>query len=151
MHRSERAIFTVLCLICDGKRALLQQRVKDDWRGLTLPGGHVEPGESFVAAVVREMKEETGLDIRSPRLVGVKQFPTDDAERYVVLLFRADEFSGEVVSSDEGEMRWVPLDAIAGEKGTVADLELLLRVFTDETLTEFVYEREGELWRPVVY
>ena len=38
--------------------------------GYTLPGGHVEPGEPFVDAVIREMKEQTGLDIKNPRLQG---------------------------------------------------------------------------------
>ena len=85
---------------------LLQNRVKNDWQGYTLPGGHVEPGESFVNAVIREMKEETGLDIKNPRLVGVKQFPIKGG-RYVVLLFRTNEYRGTVLSSDEGQMEWV--------------------------------------------
>ena len=88
MGRTENAELTVLCLIEDGDRILLQNRVKRDWQGYTLPGGHVEPGESFVDAVKREMKEETGLDILDPRLVGVKQFPIENG-RYVVLLFKA--------------------------------------------------------------
>lgn len=62
-----------MCLIEDGDRILRQNRVKKDWRGYALPGGHVERGESFVDAVVREMKEEAGLEILDPRLVGVKQ------------------------------------------------------------------------------
>ena len=82
---------------------LLQNRTKNDWQGYTLPGGHVEPRESFVDAVIREMKEETGLDIMNPRLVGVKQFPIKDG-RYAVFLFKATEYSGTVVSSDEGQM-----------------------------------------------
>ena len=61
MGRTENAELTMLCLIENGSRILLQNRVKKDWRGYALPGGHVEPGESFVDAVIREMKEETGL------------------------------------------------------------------------------------------
>ena len=41
-------------------RVLVQERVKS-WKGLSFPGGHVEPGESFVDSAVREIKEETGL------------------------------------------------------------------------------------------
>ena len=74
MARSEKAVVTVLCMVHDGTRLLLQNRVKADWRGYTLPGGHVEKGESFVQAVTREMREETGLTVHAPRLCGIKQF-----------------------------------------------------------------------------
>ena len=95
MAKTESVELTVLCLIQDGDRVLLQNRVKKDWKGYTLPGGHVEPGESFVDAVKREMKEETGLDIINPRLTGIKQFPIENG-RYIVLLFKTEQFSGEL-------------------------------------------------------
>ena len=47
-HKTENVELTVLCLIQNDNKILLQNRVKDDWKGYTLPGGHVEPGESFV-------------------------------------------------------------------------------------------------------
>ncbi len=53
MSRTENVELTVLCLITDGDRMLLQNRIKNDWKGYTLPGGHVEAGESFVDAVIR--------------------------------------------------------------------------------------------------
>lgn len=67
MGRTENVELTVLCLIEDGNKILLQNRIKKDWRGYAMPDGHVEPGESFVDAVIREMKEETGLTILDPR------------------------------------------------------------------------------------
>lgn len=144
MSRTENVELTVLCLITDGDRMLLQNRVKDDWRGYTLPGGHVEPGESFVDAVVREMKEETGLDIKNPRLVGVKQFPIKEG-RYVVFLFKTTDYSGTVVSSDEGQMEWVESSRLSAIN-TVDDFAELLRVMNDPALTEFRYLVDGEAW-----
>lgn len=144
MSRTENVELTVLCLITDGDRMLLQNRIKNDWQGYTLPGGHVEPGESFVDAVIREMKEETGLDIMNPRLVGVKQFPIKDG-RYVVLLFKAIEFSGTVISSDEGQMEWVESNRLS-EINTVDDFKDLMRVINDPALTEFQYLVDGDTW-----
>lgn len=149
MHKAEMAELTVLCLIEDGNRLLLQNRVKNDWKGYTFPGGHVEQGESFVDAVKREMKEETGLDILNPRLVGIKQFPRKDGKyeegRYIVLLFKANHFSGEVVSSEEGEMEWIDRNRL-DEIETVEDFKDLLKVMDDPKLTEFQYLVAGDDW-----
>ena len=145
MGRTENVELTVLCLITDGDRILLQNRTKNDWQGYTLPGGHVEPGESFVDAVIREMKEETGLDIKNPRLAGVKQFPIEGG-RYVVLLFKANEYSGTVVSSDEGQMVWVDSNHLP-EIHTVDDFEDLIRVINNPDLTEFQYLSMARLGR----
>ena len=144
MSRTENVELTVLCLIEDGDRILLQNRVKKDWRGYTLPGGHVEPGESFVDAVIREMREETGLTVVEPRLAGVKQFPTENG-RYVVLLFKATKWTGELHSSEEGKMEWIRYDSLA-QLDAVDDLEQLLTVINSPELTEFQYLVSGENW-----
>ena len=144
MSRTENAELTVLCLVEDGDRILLQNRVKEDWRGYALPGGHVEPGESFVGAVIREMKEETGLTVLDPRLAGVKQFPTENG-RYVVLLFKATRWSGELRSSEEGRMEWIRYGDLPSVR-TVDDLGDLLKVMNTPELTEFQYLVSGDEW-----
>ncbi|MBR2408511.1 MAG: 8-oxo-dGTP diphosphatase [Lachnospiraceae bacterium] len=147
MKRTETVELTVLCLIRRGDEYLLQDRVKKDWRGFTLPGGHVEPGESIVDAVVREMKEETGLAVENPKLCGVKQFPIDGG-RYLVFLFVADKFSGEIVSSEEGAMHWVKKEDLP-KVNLVNDFTELLEVMLDENLSEFQYVVEDGKWKVV--
>jgi len=142
--RTERVELTVLVLIENGNQILLQNRVKKDWRGYALPGGHVEAGESFVEAAIREAKEETGLNIKNPRLVGVKQFPIPNG-RYVVFLFKATEFAGELCSSEEGAVEWIRYESLNGLQ-TVDDFEDLLRVMNSDSLSEFQYTVDGEDW-----
>ena len=144
MSRTENVELTVLCLIEDGNKILLQNRRKNDWHGYTLPGGHVEPEESFVDAVIREMKEETGLTVIEPRLAGVKQFPIENG-RYVVLLFKATQWSGDLISSDEGQMEWIEYDNLTSIK-TVDDFDELIRVINSPELTEFQYLVSGDEW-----
>ena len=142
--RTERVELTVLCLIHNEDSYLLQDRVKKDWRGYTLPGGHIEPGESIVDAVVREMKEETGLMIKSPRLCGVKQFPIEGG-RYIVFLFETDQFEGKVVDSDKGKMHWVKTSELLNVN-LVDDFDELIEVMLSDTLTEFQYIVENDEW-----
>lgn len=144
MRKTESIELTVLCLIEDGDRILLQNRVKNDWHSYALPGGHVEPGESVVDAVIREMKEETGLTVLSPRLVGVKQFPIESG-RYLVFLFKATRWTGELQSSEEGHMEWIEYSRLP-ELQTVDDFDELLRVINNPELTEFQYLVSGDDW-----
>ena len=145
MKRTEKVELTNLCLIRRGGEILLQNRVKADWCGLALPGGHVEPGESFVDSVIREMEEETGLTIKNPRLRGVKQFPIDGG-RYIVFLYEATEFEGELRDSEEGGVAWYPRDQVPNLP-TVEDLEELIRVMESNDLSEFIYLVDGDDWQ----
>ena len=141
-------IITTLCMVYRGEELLLQNRVKTDWRGYCFPGGHVEPGESILDSVVREMKEETGLTILSPRLCGIKQFPIDGG-RYLVFFFKTDSFEGELISSDEGNVEWIARRDLLS-LNTVSDFMDMLKVFDRDDLTEFQYVVEDDKWNVIL-
>ena len=69
--------------------------------------------------------------------------------RYIVLLFVADQYTGSVISSEEGEMEWVNRRDIS-KISAVDDLEELLQVFEDQNLTEFQYLVDGDHWEAVL-
>ena len=76
------------------------------WNGL---GGKFEESESPEECVIREVKEESGLDILNPLLKGFITFPAfDEFEDWYVFVFTADNFCGELIDSPEGNLKWIP-------------------------------------------
>ena len=148
MDRTECVELTSLCMVYRGEELLLQNRVKTDWRGYCFPGGHVEPGESIVDSVIREMKEETGLTISHPHLCGIKQFPIDGG-RYLVFFFKTDTFEGELRSYDEGKMEWIHRKDLP-DIHTVSDFMDMLKVFDRDDLTEFQYVVDDDNWKVIL-
>ena len=109
MAKEEKAVFTNMCMITDGQgNVLVQDRLNPNWPGITFPGGHVEEGESFTQSVIREVQEETGLIVEDPVLCGTNQFQTRTGARYVVFFYKASKYHGQLCSSDEGMVFWLP-------------------------------------------
>jgi len=148
--KSEQVILTNMCMVYKGDDILVMDRKSTNWPGITFPGGHIEKKESFVQSVIREVYEETGLTIENPKLCGSKQFQTNDDERYVVLFYKTDQFSGKLKSSDEGEVFWIKKTDL--HKYDLAnDFEDMFKVFDSDHLTEFYYDREKSDWKVNLY
>lgn len=145
MSRQIPVTLTNMCMVCNGDKVLVQDRVDPDWPGITFPGGHVETGESFCASVIREVYEETGLTIESPRLCGIKEWENTDGSRYMVLLYKTDKFSGELKSSDEGAVYWTSLSALSTLRLT-EHFDKVLEVYLRDDLSEFYYKRTDTDW-----
>ena len=146
MAKNENAVFTNMCMIRHGEKVLVIDRQKPDWPGICFPGGHVEKGESFVGSVIREVYEETGLVIEDPVLCGTKQFQEDADTRYVVLFYKASRFSGQLRSSDEGEVFWIRRDEL-GNYPLSIDMTAMVQVMESDYLSEFYYYQEDNNWK----
>ena len=137
MSRKSEIELTNMCLICDGNKVLVQEKVGT--KGLVFPGGHVEEGESLFESVVREMKEETGLTIENPKVCGFKDWIQEDGTRYIVLLYKTDKFTGELKSSDEGRVFWIDRAEI-NSVNLIWNMKELLEIFDTDLYSEFFFK-----------
>ena len=137
MSRKSEIELTNMCLICDGNKVLIQEKVGT--KGLVFPGGHVEEGESLLESVVREMKEETGLTIENLKICGFKDWIQEDGTRYIVLLYKTDKFTGELKSSDEGSVFWIDRADI-DSANLIWNMKELLEIFDTDLYSEFFFK-----------
>jgi 8-oxo-dGTP diphosphatase len=83
---------------------------KGKWNGL---GGKLEPGENPEECAIREVREESGLEIKNLKLCGFIYFPLfDQVEDWHVFIFTADKSGGELIDSPEGQLEWIPDDQL---------------------------------------
>jgi 8-oxo-dGTP diphosphatase len=116
-------------VVIEDERLLLIKRDRPPGLGKwSVPGGRVEGGETLAEAVVREVAEETGLEVLCGALVGWKE--SIDADHHVLIFdFFADalDAEGAVAGDDAAAVAWVPL-------ADVAEQDLV------EGLAEFLHE-----------
>ncbi len=105
-------ILATLCYVKKDGQTLMLHRTKrpDDihagkWNGL---GGKLEAGESPEECVIREVLEESGLQITGPQLKGLLMFPGFKGQDWYVFVFSAEEFSGRLKENEEGYLQWIP-------------------------------------------
>ncbi|CAM3109181.1 GrpB family protein [Lactiplantibacillus plajomi] len=137
--RTVRAELVNMCLISDPQtgKVVVENKIDAQWQGLTFPGGHVDPGESQVAAIKREVLEETGLTVHQLKLVGTVTW-VENAAGDVSLgtLYTTSDFSGQLLpGSYEGAISWKPLSALTADKLAPGVAEML-KVLTDPAASE---------------
>lgn len=101
---------TVLCYIKKDDQYLLlyRNKEKNDFnKGKYLGvGGHLEKGETKEQALIREVKEETGLTLLNYHYHAKLLFINDDYQE-IMHLYSADQFTGELIDCDEGQLVWI--------------------------------------------
>lgn len=108
---------TTLCYIGQNHQYLMLHRIRkkqdanrDKWIGI---GGHFEREETPEECMLREVKEETGLTLKSWKLRGLIDFVSDYWQEEEMYLFTSEEFEGELTDCDEGCLEWVDKDRLA--------------------------------------
>ena len=147
MSRQETVTLTNMVMIEDENgKILVEDKVDPHWKGISFPGGHLLPNESIVHSAIREVKEETGLDIKDLKLVGVNNNVSPNFNRYLVFLFKTKTFSGELKSSEEGKVFWVKKKNLRNYKLT-PEFSDLIEIFYNDSINEnyAVWDDKGEV------
>ncbi|MCL2488867.1 MAG: 8-oxo-dGTP diphosphatase [Oscillospiraceae bacterium] len=146
MPKTEHTTMVMIQDTFTGK-VLVQDRVKS-WKGLSFPGGHLEDGESFYDCAIREVKEETGLDIFNLKSCGIIHWMNNQTfDRYLVFLYKTTDYTGELIAAcEEGNNFWITIDefkAAPSDNGAVN----YLPIFLDDTYNEaFGSWNDDEPW-----
>lgn len=135
-----------LCYLMDGERTLMLHRIKKKndvhegkWNGL---GGKFEPGETPEECAIREIKEESGLLMKNPRMHGLITFPMFDGKKdWYVFLFTASKFEGELIDSQEGKLGWIPNEKLLNLNLWEGDRIFIPWLFQEKFFSaKFIYE-----------
>lgn len=146
--RIEKIELTNMCMIVNDKNEVLIQDRKKSWIGCAFPGGHVEYKESIVLSTIREVKEETGLDVHNLVFCGIKQWFKDDV-RNICFLYKTNEYVGDLLSTEEGENFWWSLDKI-DELNLAPSFDQMLKLFINNG-NELYHKRENEVIEYLFY
>lgn len=127
---------TTLCYIeKDGKYLMLHRTKKKNdinegkWIGV---GGHAEGSESPEDCLLREVKEETGLTLTSYRFRALITFVSDQLEPEMMCLFTADAFTGDLITCNEGDLKWVDKSEVPNLPTWEGDAIFLRLLLEDE-------------------
>lgn len=122
------------------------------WRGVAFPGGHLENDESIYDSAVREVREETGLEVRNLKACGfIHWYSRETHDRYFTYFFKTSEYSGELIDrTEEGRVFWIEFDRLIDYK-LAPNMGKYLRMFTEEKYSEAFCSWRGDEERSIVY
>ncbi|MCR5457885.1 MAG: 8-oxo-dGTP diphosphatase [Clostridiales bacterium] len=128
-------------------KVLVLNKTKN-WPGLTFPGGHVEPGEPFYESAVREVKEETGLEVKNLVSRGVVHWANkENGERYLEYLYSTLDFSGTLIKeTEEGTTFWMTFEELKKSTNLSPNFDMYLPIFENDKYIELYLDWNGVDW-----
>ena len=147
MAKAENVVLTNMCMVYDGEKILVLDRLNPNWPGITFPGGHIELKESFVESTIREVYEETGLKVSNLQICGMKQWTQkDNSYRNIVIFYKTNTFEGELKLSYEGRVFWINRSEIGNYVVADGFMEML-EVFENDNISENYHWLEDGIWK----
>lgn len=136
-----------MIMIENGNEVLALDKV-GSFPGITFPGGHVENNESFLDSVIREAKEETGLDIKNVRLKGIINWcKKESGERYIELLYISNDYSGELkYQTEEGRVFWINKEELKKSKKLSENFNIYMEIYFSDKYQEVFLDWNGNDW-----
>ncbi|MDL4839288.1 NUDIX hydrolase [Aquibacillus rhizosphaerae] len=138
------------CILKQNNHILMLKKPRRGW--YAMPGGKMESGESVKQAVVREYKEETGLELVEPKLRGTFTFIIKENEamkqEWMMFTFLCEQSNGELVEfCNEGELEWVPLGEVLDKPMAEGDRFIYKSILTYDDLIDgtFTYTDDYQL------
>ncbi len=133
---------TTMCAVFDksNDRVLFINR-KNNWKGYAFPGGHLDNGESMHECIIREIYEETGLQLKSVNYIGITHFfNTENNKRHIISNFTSSDYEGILLPyCDEGDIEWVKIEDISTLQ-LAEGMEQRLDLFLENSCKEMYVE-----------
>lgn len=141
-------ILSTLCYIeKDGKYLMLHRTKKkndinkDKWLGI---GGKFEQGESPEECITREVKEETGLTLNSYKLRGIVTYVSTNWETEYMYVFTSNDFTGELIECNEGDLQWIGKDKVTELKTWEGDKIFVEKIKNNDSFFTIKFNYDGE-------